>query len=395
MPTPGLPEIDDEASDETVMTSYNYFRRQTLLRYLDETLNHSPELKAKILDWKPQVLESKTRHQTSQARAVTAYKDIFGIDLPGTKRQKGPGKKTSSKKKQQPVVDTPMKTDTVVVPPIAPAMAVAGGLSTPPEVSAAGTEKPKKTPRKSKKVLALEAKAAAVDEVDDNYVATETEEKLQTELQTYALDLLETNTSWEKRTVIQNLVIWEPVTDPALLAIPSNIPVPGTVPGLALPPVVASGNLKQPASGQLLPPLKGVRRKAKKVRKRQSGLDFSRKKAPSSSGKRSRDVSRPPSPSTTDTTDQGTDEVWEIVHTLDHVLTDSKHMVMDKSAGETILHRASKMGYPDVAAYALDMAKLSATIKDNAGFPPIHKAALKGHAEIVDYLIRYIRSLAT
>ena len=55
---------------------------------------------------------------------------------------------------------------------------------------------------------------------DDEYIPTESEEKLQTELQTYALDLLENNLSWEKRKVIQNLVIWEPVTDPALLAVP-------------------------------------------------------------------------------------------------------------------------------------------------------------------------------
>merc|ERR1719232_1592740 len=81
--------------------------------------------------------------------------------------------------------------------------------------------------------------------------------------------------------------------------------------------------------------------------------------------------------------------VSEVVYSLDNVIAESSRWVMDKSAGETILHRASKMGYPDVAAYALDMIKMNPTVKDNAGFPPIHKAALKGHAEVVDYLIRY------
>ena len=33
---------------------------------------------------------------------------------------------------------------------------------------------------------------------------------------------------------------------------------------------------------------------------------------------------------------------------------------------------------------------MSATVKDNAGVPPIHLAAFKGHADVVDYLIRYV-----
>ena len=214
---------------------------------------------------------------------------------------------------------------------------------------------------------------------DEDYIPNKSEEQLQTELQTYALDLLEHNLSWEKRTVIQNLVIWEPVTDPALLAVPPNVTVPGTVPGLA----GSVNNLQSPS-----------RKKAKKVRKRQSGLDFSRKKS-SSSGKNSRDVSRAHSPALGGSgggahDDQLAGEVKEVVHSLANVLSDSKHLVTDKSTGETILHRAAKMGYPDVAAYALDMAKMSATVKDNAGWTAIHKAALKGHAEVVDYLIRYV-----
>ena len=80
MPTPGLPEIKDDlaSNDDNVMKSFNNFRRLTLLRYLDGSANHTPELKAKILDWKPEVLSSKTRHQTTKAREVTAYKEIFG-----------------------------------------------------------------------------------------------------------------------------------------------------------------------------------------------------------------------------------------------------------------------------------------------------------------------------
>ena len=133
------------------------------------------------------------------------------------------------------------------------------------------------------------------------------------------------------------------------------------------------------------------RKKAKKVRKRQSGLDFSRKKSSSAvTGKNSRDASRAHSPALGDDTTEDIRDVKQVIHSLANVLTDSKHMVTDRSTGETVLHRAAKLGYPDVAAYALDMAKMSATVKDNAGVPPIHLAAFKGHADVVDYLIRYV-----
>lgn len=372
MSTPGLPDME-EASDESLMRSYSNFRRQTLLRYLDETINHSPELKAKILDWKPAVLENKTRHQANKAREVTAYREIFGLDLPGAKKaKKAPRKKKGSKTETKKLdlsddgeLTALNENETSTVQPTQ-SKAVAG-------------EKPKKAPRKSKKSLPTEPvapmveKNAPLEDPEESFVPTQAEEELQTELQTYALDLLETNSSWERRTVIQNLVIWEPVTDPALLIIPPNIAVPGTVPGLAVP-------INAPVPGM-------SRRRTKKVRKRQSGMDFSKKKT-TATGKNSKDVSRAHSPTHMDETD-GTDcDKREVVHTLAKMLSDSKHMVMDKSAGETILHRAAKMGYPDVAAYALDRMKMTATVKDNAGFPPIHKAAMKGHAEIVDYFIR-------
>ena len=47
------------------------------------------------------------------------------------------------------------------------------------------------------------------------------------------------------------------------------------------------------------------------------------------------------------------------------------------------------MGYPDVVAYALDHLRVNPRLKDNAGIPPIHRAAYKGHADIVDMLLRY------
>lgn len=357
MSTPGLPEVaNEDIDDDQIIKSFANFRRTTLLRYLDASENHSPELKAKLLDWKPEVLENKTRHQTTKAREVTAYKEIFGLELPGSSPPKT--SKGSKKKQAKAAVSSPAAEETTTASETKPRKG--------------GKKGGKKSAANNEAVVATTevsdgSKTVASEEPEDEPPVSEEAEKLQTELQSYALDLLDSNASWERRTVIQNLVIWEPVTDPALLMLPPTVVVPGTVPGSAVPVNVQ--------------PVPGGRRRGKKVRKRQSGLDFSRKKPAASKGN-SRDVSRAHSPSFSP------DETKGVVHSLANILNDSKHMVMDKSAGETILHRAAKMGYPDVAAYALDMANMSATIKDNAGFPPIHKAALKGHTEIVDYLIR-------
>jgi Ankyrin repeats (3 copies) len=223
-------------------------------------------------------------------------------------------------------------------------------------------EKEKPAHKRTPKKLKLKQEAAADDSDSDAYTPTENEDQLQSELQNFAMDLLEDNPSWERRKIIQNLVIWEYVpVDPAL--IPPQ--------ALLVNPVLAAPPAPKPPG----------KRKGKKMRKHQSGLDFAKKKAP---GKNSRCVSRATTP------DMAVpEEVHDITYTLDHLLAETSRWVIDKSAGETILHRAAKMGYPDAAAYALDMAKMSPVMKDNAGIPPIHKAAFRGHADIVDYLLRY------
>jgi ankyrin repeat protein len=66
-----------------------------------------------------------------------------------------------------------------------------------------------------------------------------------------------------------------------------------------------------------------------------------------------------------------------------------RRWVVDKNAGETILHRASKQGYPDVVAYALDLLSMGAMEKDYAGLTPLHKAAFRGHHNNVRLLLKY------
>ena len=184
-----------------------------------------------------------------------------------------------------------------------------------------------------------EKEAPEID--DEDYIPTEKEEELQKSLQEFALDLLDDNPSWANKVIIQNLVIWEFI-DPV-------VPLPGSKKG---------------------------KKKYKKVKKRSSGLDFGRKNS-----SKSRDASRAitPEPSV----------VKPVTYTLDNVIAESSKWVIDKGAGETILQRAAKMGYPDVAAYAVEVVKMNPGLKDNAGIPPIHKAAFKGHADIVEILLKH------
>ena len=167
---------------------------------------------------------------------------------------------------------------------------------------------------------------------------TQEEKNLQFELGVFALELLEENPSWSKQTTIQNLVIWEP------------------------------------AEPQI--PESAKRKKGKKKKARKSGLDFtSRRKTKNTA------VSRAGSPSSED--------VHEIVYNLSNVITESQRWVIDKNAGETILHRASKMGYPDVVAYALDKLSMGSMERDYAGLTPLHKSALKGHDKVTEILLSY------
>ena len=137
-------------------------------------------------------------------------------------------------------------------------------------------------------------------------------------------------------------MIWEPV-DP--------VPIGSSGPGVAItntadPMWARSAALIPP---HLLGPPGGAtpggsggsgRRKSKK--KRASGLDFvHRSRSKGGGGRGSGSLSADPSSragSPTQLEDQG-GPAREVIHSLDHVVGESRHWVINKSAGETILHR--------------------------------------------------------
>ncbi|XP_046409637.1 uncharacterized protein LOC124174469 isoform X2 [Neodiprion fabricii] len=71
------------------------------------------------------------------------------------------------------------------------------------------------------------------------------------------------------------------------------------------------------------------------------------------------------------------------------IQTEIRTWVIKKGVGETILHRAARLGYTDVAAYCLEKLNNPPSPKDNAGYTPLHEACSKGHLEIAKLLLAY------
>ncbi|XP_063906907.1 uncharacterized protein LOC135125337 [Zophobas morio] len=66
-----------------------------------------------------------------------------------------------------------------------------------------------------------------------------------------------------------------------------------------------------------------------------------------------------------------------------------KGWVLNKGIGETILHRAARLGYTDITAYCLEKMECSPSPKDNAGYTPLHEASTKGNLAIAKMLLMY------
>lgn len=63
--------------------------------------------------------------------------------------------------------------------------------------------------------------------------------------------------------------------------------------------------------------------------------------------------------------------------------------VLNKSVGQTTLHKAARLGYVDVVCYCLERLNLNPNVKDNAGYTPLHEACSKGYIDIARCLLLY------
>lgn len=74
---------------------------------------------------------------------------------------------------------------------------------------------------------------------------------------------------------------------------------------------------------------------------------------------------------------------------MEDIQAEVRSWVLNKGLGETALHRAARLGYPDVAAWCLDTDTCQPNCKDNAGYTPLHETCIKGNLEVAKVLLRY------
>lgn len=63
--------------------------------------------------------------------------------------------------------------------------------------------------------------------------------------------------------------------------------------------------------------------------------------------------------------------------------------VLNKGVGESVLHKAARLGYIDVVVYCLERLEMSPDQKDNAGYTPLHEACSRGLTDIARVLLQY------
>ncbi|XP_054724873.1 uncharacterized protein LOC129235197 [Uloborus diversus] len=66
-----------------------------------------------------------------------------------------------------------------------------------------------------------------------------------------------------------------------------------------------------------------------------------------------------------------------------------KRLMVNKALGETTLHRAARLGYPEAVAYCLKTKCVSVNARDNAGYTPLHECCSRGHLDIARALLQY------
>lgn len=143
------------------------------------------------------------------------------------------------------------------------------------------------------------------------------------------------------------------------------------------PSVVSERDLATPVS------FKGKKKTHKSRRKGSSGFDYIRKKK--------KPVVNNGENSTPVAPKKKVVSVFENLETKDesHISKEIRSWVLNKGVGESVMHRAARLGYTDVIVYCLERLEMDPDTKDNAGYTPLHEACAKGHLDICNYLLQY------
>lgn len=77
------------------------------------------------------------------------------------------------------------------------------------------------------------------------------------------------------------------------------------------------------------------------------------------------------------------------VKTESDINREIRSWVLNKGVGESVLHKAARLGYVDIVAYCLERLRMDPDQKDNAGYTPLHEACSKGQIGIAKILLYY------
>ncbi|GFN74103.1 hypothetical protein PoB_000060900 [Plakobranchus ocellatus] len=71
------------------------------------------------------------------------------------------------------------------------------------------------------------------------------------------------------------------------------------------------------------------------------------------------------------------------------VPADMKRMTVNKNSGETLLHRAARLGHEEITLYCLRTQTVHVNARDNAGYTPLHESCVRGSVQVARHLIYY------
>ncbi|XP_046397960.1 protein piccolo-like [Ischnura elegans] len=74
---------------------------------------------------------------------------------------------------------------------------------------------------------------------------------------------------------------------------------------------------------------------------------------------------------------------------LEEMGNEVRGWVVNKGLGETVLHRAARLGYTDLVWYCLEKLRNQVAPRDNAGYTPLHEACSRGHLNTAKLLLLY------
>ncbi|XP_072126760.1 BCL-6 corepressor-like protein 1 isoform X2 [Mobula birostris] len=69
--------------------------------------------------------------------------------------------------------------------------------------------------------------------------------------------------------------------------------------------------------------------------------------------------------------------------------SETRKLIVNKNAGETLLQKAARLGYEDVVIYCLENEVCDINHRDNAGYTALHEASARGWLDIVTRLLEH------